>query len=202
MDLNALENLYNESLKKHGLTSKAVGWNTSDCQNLRFEKLIQVIKVPFEKLSVQELGSGYGEFFNFLISKNLPIEKYIGYDISLKMTQAAQSYISDARAKFIQSSRLTEQTDYCFASGIFNVKLDHSQKTWEKHILDTLHHISQSCKKGFAFNLLSTQVDYQEPHLFYGDPEWFLKHCQKHFSKDSQLITDYPLYEWTITVQH
>ena len=37
--LNKVEKLYTDSLKEHGVSSKAVGWTTGDGQILRFDKL-------------------------------------------------------------------------------------------------------------------------------------------------------------------
>ena len=58
--------------------------------------------------------------------------------------------------------------------------------------------IAQHSRSGFTFNLLSTYSDYQEEHLFYGDPlEWF-DWCKREITPRVMLLHDYPLYEWTI----
>ena len=41
--LEKISNLYSGNLSEHGDHSKAVGWATPDSQELRFEKLTQVI---------------------------------------------------------------------------------------------------------------------------------------------------------------
>ena len=41
--LDKISNLYSNNLTEHGDQSKAVGWPTADSQELRFEKLTEVI---------------------------------------------------------------------------------------------------------------------------------------------------------------
>ena len=43
--LNKVEKLYTDSLKEHGVSSKAVGWTTGDGQILRFDKLVEDFSV-------------------------------------------------------------------------------------------------------------------------------------------------------------
>ena len=64
-----------------------------------------------------------------------------------------------------------------------------------------LLHSGMSRMKALAFNLLSTYVDWQEPHLFYGDPLFWFDHCKRNYSRQVALLHDYPLYEWTIVVR-
>ena len=88
-----------------------------------------------------------------------------------------------------------------FISGIFNVKFDSNDDMWEEFIKNTLVNVNENSIKGFAFNSLTSYVDYKESHLYYADPMYFFDFCKKNFSKKVSLLHDYDLWEWTIIVK-
>ena len=199
--LDKIENLYIESLKQHGTNSKSVGWRDKNSQILRFKKLTTVIKDKNSEITVNDLGCGYGAMYNFL-SIRFNIKRYIGYDISQEMLNKASELISiNKNVLLIKDSKLKNIADYSFVSGIFNVKFDEKDEEWKNFIIETLDNMNEFSQKGFAFNLLTSYVDYKELHLYYGDPLFFFDYCKKNYSKKVSLIHDYNLWEWTITVE-
>ena len=85
VDLKKIEELYSEGFEKYGFDSKSVGWKDKDSQLLRFKKLSEVIDNKEPQITINELGCGYGEFFNYLINEGFVVDKFYGYDISDKM---------------------------------------------------------------------------------------------------------------------
>ncbi|RAP27593.1 SAM-dependent methyltransferase [Candidatus Marinamargulisbacteria bacterium SCGC AG-333-B06] len=199
-ELEKVENLYSDNIRKHGVSSKSVGWNTKKCQNLRFEILLSKISKN-DSFTMNDLGCGYGALIDYMTEFNFICSNYTGIDISEKMiSKALALHSKNDHISFLQSDHISEIADYSVASGIFNVRFESSKEKWEKHILDTLTNLNTYSKIGFSFNLLTSYVDYKEPHLYYGDPCFFFDYCKKNFSKKVTLIHDYPLWEWTITV--
>jgi SAM-dependent methyltransferase len=202
--LSGIAQLYEKSLSDHGLSSKSVGWKDEDSQLLRFDKLVSVIapRHAAEEISVNDFGCGYGAMFNYLDNlAGVRLGKYYGYDISEEMLTAAKQAVADPRAEFIQSSEVKTEADYSFVSGTFNVKLEASDEAWAEHIKKVLVNLASTSRKGFAFNLLSTYVDWKQDHLFYADPFLFFDFCKRSISPYVSLLHDYPLYEWTIIVR-
>lgn len=203
--LNGITDLYEENLRNHGYTSKSVGWKDEASQILRFEKLAEVIAphAGGDEISVNDLGCGYAAMFRFLDKlPDVRLTRYYGYDISEKMLSAAQQAVgADTRAHFIQSSEVTEEADYSFVSGTYNVKLEMSDELWAEHIKESLLNLAAKSRKGLAFNLLSTYVDWKQENLHYGDPFMFFDFCKRNISRSVSLLHDYPLYEWTIIVR-
>jgi hypothetical protein len=97
-------------------------------------------------------------------------------------------------------SSMDTLADYSTVSGTFNVKFESGESNWEEFIKSKLEEMNKYSKQGFSFNMLSTYVDWQEPHLYYGDPTSWFKFCKINFSKKVSLFHDYDLYEWTIVV--
>jgi SAM-dependent methyltransferase len=201
IDLREIERLYSENLQKYGIDSRSVGWRDAESQRLRFEKLVEVVEDREAPLTVTELGCGYGAMFRYLIDSGFHVSAYAGYDISPAMLEAASSFVKDGRAEFFQAEAINRMADYAFASGIFNVKFDLEENLWQRHVEQTLRNMHDYSRRGFAFNLLTTYVDYREVHLYYGNPSYFFDFCKRNFSKKVILLHDYGLWEWTIGVK-
>jgi SAM-dependent methyltransferase len=201
--LNGVAKLYSQSLDTHGLTSKSVGWKDEASHRLRFEKLIQVIKPNRrgENITVNDFGCGYGAMFSYLDEVlGCDLVKYYGYDVSEEMIMAARRYISDPRAQFIESPKVTRIADYSFISGTFNVKLKASDEIWTEYVKEILMNVAEMSKKGFSFNALSIYVDWKEENLYYADPLLFFDFCKRNISRYVSLLHDYPLFEWTMII--
>ena len=202
--LEEVRRLYENSLADHGVTSKGVGWKDTISQFLRFEKLIQIFEGQKlnEPISINDLGCGYGAMFHYLDAlPTIALARYNGYDISDEMLRAARESVPDDRAAFINSPKLTLQADYTLVSGTFNVKLQASNEEWTEYVKESLVNLSDYSTRGFAFNLLTTYVDWKQENLFYADPFLFFDFCKRNISRYVSLLHDYPLYEWTIIVR-
>ena len=190
---------YGEKLSTHGTTAKGVDWKDEYSQNIRFEQLLKVT-AEVNNFSLNDLGCGYGALFLYADTAER-VSKYYGYDICGDMLVKARELISDSKAAFINSDKITMEADFSVASGIFNVRIDIQEKVWEEFILDTLFNMNEKSQRGFSFNCLTSYVDYKMDHLYYADPSFFFDICKKEFSKYVTLLHDYRLYEWTMIVR-
>jgi len=198
--LKKITNLYAENLATHGDKSKAVGWKTAESQELRFEKLTEVIKDKSKPISINDYGCGYGAHLDYLLSKGFNVSAYNGYDLSVEMLQEATRRLSlyEGKLNLVQSAEINTQADYTFVSGTFNVRFESTDDEWAEFIRQKLVEISQFSNYGFSFNLLSEYVDWKEPILFYGDPCVWFDYVKKNLARKVDLLHGYPLYEWTI----
>ena len=198
VDLAPIADLYRSSLARHGPTPPGAGWRTLDTQELRFERLATVLEPAEGGLTVNDVGCGYGAFFEYLASRGIELARYHGYDIAEEMLSAARERLPDDVCELVHADRATLEADYSFASGIFNVRLDQDEESWSDYVRGAVRNLAEHSRAGFAFNLLSTYCDYREPHLYYGDPlEWF-DWCKREVTPRVSVLHDYPLFEWTI----
>lgn len=193
-----LRRLFEDCLAAHGPTYAGVSWPDAASHRLRFEKLAMLFE-DGEGGIVADLGCGYGAFCDYLREVGVKTGRFIGYDISEAMLQEARRRLPEG--EFICATAIDRQVDFAFACGIFNVRLDVPEGQWLQHIDDTLDNMNAFAGRGFAFNLLSTYVDYQESHLYYADPSRFFERCKRRYSRKVALLHDYPLFEWTIIVR-
>lgn len=201
MDLDSVAKLYSRSLAEHGVTPRGVGWGDEDTHRLRFEKLSAVIADLRTPVTINDLGCGYGALYEYLSDRSVTVSHYRGYEISDEMIAEARRRLPRDGVELVLGSTLSAAADYSFASGIFNVRLERDEESWQGYVLETLDRMHEHSEKGFAFNLLSSYVDYREDHLYYGDPCFFFDHCKRRYSRYVTLLHDYPLWEWTMLVR-
>jgi SAM-dependent methyltransferase len=190
--------VYDESLAAHGAGAQAVGMHNEAEHRLRFRKLATLIEDGNGGV-IADLGCGYAAFYHYLRETGVGIDHFIGYDISEAMLEEARRRVPEG--EFIRAAAIDREVEFAFACGIFNVRLEIGEAEWLRHIDDTLDNMNAFTRCGFAFDVLSTYVDYREPHLYYADPCRFFDRCKKRYSGRVALLHDYPLYEWTMIVR-
>jgi SAM-dependent methyltransferase len=150
----------------------ALGWNTSDTQQIRFHILSQIADLSGQ--SVLDIGSGLGDFRPFLGERFARI-CYTGIDQMEEFICSAQKlYGGLPNTNFIQGNFWTSEladADYVFASGSLNYKHEDAD-----FIFKMIEKLFLSCKKGLAFNLLSV-VGHPPGELKAYNPDIIRSHC-------------------------
>lgn len=192
---------YSNALKEHGTDARGVGWTNKERHQLRFKQLSQVCIDEQAPFTVNDLGCGYGALYDYLQKEGKLVSSYNGYDISQDMLDSTKDRLPSDHVTLYHDKVLKTKADYSFASGIFNVRFDTTEQKWESYIKDTLKNMNDYSEKGFSFNMLTSNVDWKEDNLYYADPCYFFKFCQKNFSRKIALLHDTELYEWTMVVR-
>ncbi len=193
---------YTALLAQHGDTPRGVDWNGPESQGLRFTQLARLISQP-GKFSLHDLGCGYGALYDFLITCYADFD-YMGFDISSDMIKRARARLTGRQnVGFSNETRPSTVADYCVASGIFNVRLNHDDAIWRRHVEATIDLMHRTSRRGFAFNCLTSYSDAEKmkDYLYYGDPGTWFDYCKRRCSRDVALLHDYGLYEFTIIVR-
>jgi len=201
--LRGVRDLYTTGLAEHGATPAAVGWRDATAQRLRFERLARAIDEhpPEGPATVADWGCGYGALLPPLdADPRIQVAAYDGYDLSAGMLEAARREVGDARCRWLHTAELERDADYVFVSGTLNVRLEAPEAVWAEHVRDALRLLHARARRGLAFNLLTTRVDWRADGLFYADPAEWLAFCLDEFSRSVSLQHHYPLYEWTMIV--
>jgi len=180
-----------------------VDWNSEESQLLRFDQLLRVVTSDDEAVSLLDYGCGYGALLDFLRTRSTRIS-YVGYDISTAMIDSARSrHRSVPDCAFTSDWSEIQPVDYAVASGIFNVKLQYADDRWRDYVEQTLDTLNSVCRRGFAFNMLSTCSDAarRRSDLYYSDPGEMFDFCTRRFSPRLALLHDYPLFEFTLIIR-
>lgn len=186
--------------------ARQVGWRDEHAQHTRFEQFVRAIRHPVEaSFEVADVGCGLGDLLPFLRSRGYTALSYTGYDILPGMIEAAAAGQEDSGGTFrhIDDVREIDGADYCFASGIFNAKLDHSDDEWWAYVQACIRKMAGRSRCAVAFNMLSTYSDKekQEASLYYADPCRVFDWCKREISRDVALLHDYGQWDFTILLR-
>ena len=200
--LDPIATLYGRRLKTYGIGPKGVFWRNREGQELRFELMIGLLPLDGGPISVNDLGCGYGAFFDLI--KDLPCMRngaYRGYDICEDMVAGAADRHDDGRAAFSHSPVATKRADYSFASGTFNLRHTIDPADWTPYVKESLAHLWSMSGRGMAFNMLDAGQRNRERGLHYAERDEYAGFCAERLSADITVIDDYPLKEFTILVR-
>jgi SAM-dependent methyltransferase len=193
---------YTDKVLTFGSEPKGVDWNSIASQELRFEQLLKVCDFT-HPLTINDYGCGYGHLVEYMTHHNYSFQ-YNGFDISDEMiTRAKEKYSHLSNVQFFAGQNFEAIADYTIASGVFNVKLNHTTEDWQEYTLATIHKLNSLSSHGFAFNILTSYSDkeYMREDLYYAAPCFYFDYCKQNFSKNVALLHDYGLYEFTILVR-
>jgi SAM-dependent methyltransferase len=190
---------YEAQLRRHGPTAEGMDWKDAASQRLRFRILCEVCDLRGR--SLHEIGAGAGHLLDYLRENGIAAD-YSGSDLSPAMVEAARRLHPGAR--FEQRDLLLEAPprsyDVVVCSGLFHVSLGCAEPAWRCFVEETLRRMWGLCRVAIAFNLMSDQVDWRAPTLFYASPGETLDFCRRELGRSLTLRHDYPLHEYTVYV--
>ncbi|MEA1916015.1 MAG: class I SAM-dependent methyltransferase [Campylobacterota bacterium] len=138
---------YSCAIKKHGVSPKALHWNSFYSQHVRFYAIASLLPQNLLDFSIVDAGCGFGDFYIFLKNEKLIPKKYIGLEILPNMAKIASK---NCNQKIIICDILNDnlpKSDFYVCSGAMNILTPD----------ETLKFITkcyEASKKGFIFNLL------------------------------------------------
>jgi len=202
VDLSPIVTIMEQRLAEKGVGPEGLYWRDEETMNRRFDQILAVCRDEKQDFGFSDLGCGYGALYTRARQLGLPVRRYLGYDVSSKMLEAAQQRVDCEDAAFIQADRLDRQNDYAFACGIINMPTPGADEAqWTRHVESIVRNLNDHSNRGFAFNSLTTYVDYRQDGLYYGDPLHYFDFCKKHVARKVSLLHDADNWEWTIFVR-
>lgn len=190
---------YEGQLARFGPTARGMDWKDEESQDLRFRMLCEVCAL--EGLSVHDVGAGAGHLRGHLGARGVKVD-YTGSDLSPAMVESARSLHPGARFERLDllSDPIEERWDVVLCSGLFFVKLAHSEAEWASFVQAMLRRMWGLCRVALAFNLMSDHVDWRVDRLYYASAGEILDFCRSELSRWVVLRHDYPLHEYTVYV--
>ena len=192
---------YENALERYGDSPQGVNWADAASQRFRFEILAEIDDLNGKR--IHDVGCGLAHFVEFLVERGIDCE-YVGSDISSHMIQKAkqrlpkeQLYVADILNDVTPDWM---RTDYLLASGVFHVKAANERSAWQEFVETMLRRMFTLARKGIAFNMLTTYVDYEDSNLFYLPPAELLDFCIRNLGRRVVIRHDYPLWEYTVYV--
>lgn len=201
----SMKDHYETTFLHHGPNSAGVDWgNDTDRMFLRYENMLALFGKHdiSKKPSFLDVGCGYGGLQSYAQQKGVALQ-YTGIDIASNMIRWAKKNIK--KSKFIEADFLNfdfsgKIYDYVICNGILTQKLDSSLPDMDKYAKALINKMFGLCKKGMAFNMMTTAVNYFSPNLYYKHPAEVLIYCLSEISTKVKLDHSYGLYEFTVYI--
>lgn len=183
---------FNLGIRTFGAHHKALAWHDAERMQRRFDIFAGLIMdIPEERpISVNDHGCGYGAMFDsFKNLKAMKHGRYYGYDISPDMIVEARKRIPDPRAEFLVSHVATEEADYSFVSGTWNMKMWAKNDEWRDFVYENLRDLWSKTRVALGFNMLSTtNPAHHEETLYYADPAHMIEFCRRELSPNVRRV--------------
>ncbi len=185
---------YTERFHRFGGTVEALGSGTDEHQAIRYRVLSEIGDLGGRQ--VLDVGCGLGGFYEYCRHMQQPMT-YTGVDIvPVFIEEAARRHPgAEFRLLDILDAPGDLEVDYVVSSQAFNNRLQ-STDNWEL-VKDVLAKCFRIARKGVAFDMMSSYVDFREDRLYYFDPKKVFDFC-KSLSKRVMLRHDYPLFEFCV----
>jgi SAM-dependent methyltransferase len=197
----ALGRHYAETFDRHGPTSQGVDWGADAARaELRYDKMLAVMpRDPGPRPSLLDVGCGYGGLLTHAARKGLTIS-YTGIDVAGNMIQWAAA--SAPNGHFLQGDVLShefgDQFDYVVCNGILTQKLNATGLEMDRYAGRLIRRLFELCRRGVAFNVMTTKVNHFANNLYYRNPAELLSWCLSEITPHLRLDHSYPLYEYTM----
>ena len=175
-DLTLLFKDYHAKLfAEHGATPRGVDWNDEVEMLFRYSKLLEVLDMDFYSgsptPSLLDVGCGWGGLLEWAHNNNRDVV-YTGIDVVESMID----YSSDRfpGGSFIHGDVFDldepEAYDFVVCNAILTQRLTASITEMDEFAKRLIRKMFELCKHGIAFNLISNQVNFTVPNLFYKSP--------------------------------
>jgi len=199
-EYGALNEFYNALLDSHGFSAKAVSWRDEAFQQFRFASIAQAFEHEREPFSVYEVGCGLGHLRDFL-REHFPLASYSGADINPKMIERAlqrDPTLAVEHRDVVKDP--PEPADYVVESGIFNLRMQHTDEAWEAVVRSVLKAMYSFAKRGIAANFLTSHVDWKREIAYHLDPARTLHFALTELSRFAEIRHAYYPWEFTLIV--
>src|SRR5260370_7559677 len=192
---------YTRKIQRYGATPLGVDWTCLATQALRFVQLLRVCKFP-AGFSLNDVGCGYGALVGYLAQYHADTEiDYLGIDLSVAMIRRAKRLHRQRRlVAFVNGSISPRVADYSIASGIFNVKLNHSTDLWEHFVRKTIIDMHATSRRGFSVNFMAPQSPGQpvQPELYRSTPGRWVTFCRQELGWFAEVLAEYAMRKFTL----
>jgi len=204
---SALRNHYESMFAQHGATARGVDWGSDADVILRYDKMLAVMEEASAaahsstegRVSLLDVGCGYGGLYAYAQRQGMDIN-YTGIDVVAEMISHARATLPDAHfdCRDVFESPLTETYDYVICNGILTQKLRASIREMDSYAQAMIKRLFSLCRRGAAFNVMTSKVNFTVPNLYYKSPVEMLAFCMSEVTEKVKLDHAYRLYDYTV----
>ncbi len=197
---------YSNSFETFGASSQGVDWGVDQRQlDKRYGKMLKLITNDerYKKgniFSVLDVGSGFGGFRGYMEQLGIVGAFYSGVELCDNMvTYAQKNYPKDT---FLCGDLFgmddCTKYDYIICNGILTQKLDITIREMNSYANNIISKMFSMCNRGIAFNIMTSEVNFTSPNLYYRHPADTLIYCLHEITDKIVIDHNYELFEYTV----
>lgn len=195
---------YESCLEKYGDTHKGVDWPDEQDVYARYKVMLDVISPAVSgNVSLLDFGCGASHLYEYILNNKLDFIQYSGLDLSEKFVDLSRRKYPNIQ--FFCLDILDDQIhlpsfDYIVMNGVFTEKRDLSFDEMFSYFKRVVRRIFAYTRIGFAFNVMSSHVDWERDDLFHLPLDVLADFLIEELTRDFVIRNDYGLYEYTTYV--
>ena len=174
---------FSRRFTKFGPQPEASLWFSEERQRARFSIIADIIRerIQNRKVSICDIGCGYGGFLKFLQNEHNNIDfEYTGYDLADNLIEFCDRKMSSKNARFMQGSRPVELMDFSIMSGTYNYAPRTTVADWRSYFRSELESIFAKTKKCLILNLMIADLPrISKSGIFYEELNGFKNFCEE-----------------------
>lgn len=194
-----------DDLERHGDSYLGVGWTKSkELADLRYRVMFEVIRRSRdEEVSLLDFGCGASHLFEYMLEHGIAGVKYSGLDLSpkfLALSRQKHPTVPYYELDVLEDPSRLPDFDYIILNGVFNYRGELSREDMLSYCYELLRAVFPKARHAIAFNVMSTQVDWERDDLFHLPFDELASFLSANLSRHFVIRHDYGLYEYTTYV--
>lgn len=193
---------YEARFVEYGATAAGVDWPDEAGATLRYDVMLDLLRwdsLRPANATLLDFGCGAAGLYEHLRDDELGRHvQYAGHDLSeLYIEHCCRTHpeIRFSAGDVLAGHRL-DSVDYVVANGVFTERLDLDHEEMFAFMCAVLEQLVTIARRGVAFNVMSTLVDWERDDLFHVAPSR-IADLAAGFGRRFVIRHDYPLYEYT-----
>ncbi len=193
---------YERCLEQHGDSHLGVDWPKADDAATRYRTMLEVVRPGSSKpIELLDFGCGAGHLLEYLRKQPIPGLTYLGLDASPKFIDLCHRKFPGVAffcRDVLNPDAEVPACDYAVMNGVFTEKREMSFDEMFAFWSAVLSKVFAAARVGVAFNVMSTQVDWERDDLFHLPLDRMAHFLTHRLSRHFVVRNDYGLYEYTV----
>jgi 2-polyprenyl-3-methyl-5-hydroxy-6-metoxy-1,4-benzoquinol methylase len=197
-DLDDVKKRYQNRIEQFGVSFDSLNSGDQAKQIARCEAHLKSMDI--NKSHVLDIGCGLGSFYNFL-KQNHAKYTYTGYDIVNEYINYCKEHYKDAsfECRNIFEDGIEGTYDTIVMSQVLNNRYSSSDNM--EVMCNAIELAFKHTTHSVSIDMMSKYVDFENPELYYYQPEEVFKYAKK-VTKKVRLLHEYRPFEFCIQLFH
>ena len=192
---------YERCLDRHGDTHRGVDWPNQEDASRRYDVMLDLVRPGTAGATLLDFGCGAGHLLEHMSRTGRKIAEYSGLDLGRRYVELCRRKFPDTdflHVDILDTPSAVPEFDYVVLNGVLTEKRELSFEAMWDYTQRLLSVVFSKARIGMAFNVMSTQVDWQRDDLFHLPMDDVAAFLRRDVSRHFVIRHDYGLYEYCV----